>query len=204
MTLFRGMINTSIIYRMESLQVEVNQLTENIEDEILAPIQGFGYKKASLCFTPGLNNRKSRQSCVESALHPASQAAEYVQNEFNNLSERVNRCAQTCHDDIVGFSRTQNDSQKTRLEECTNTCMFKAKAALPEMKNRICETLKPIQPPLSEFTKGTILADKSPTSSPASLPDFSNLPPSLTGSPPMAGTGFRIDNTIPSSLPKLG
>ena len=57
---------------MDSLQAEVNRCTEKIEDEILAPIQGFGYKNASSCFMPGVN-RRSRQSCVQKALHPANQ-----------------------------------------------------------------------------------------------------------------------------------
>ena len=57
---------------MESLQAEVNRCTEKIEDEMLGPIQGYGYKNASACFAPGVN-RRSRQACVERALHPANQ-----------------------------------------------------------------------------------------------------------------------------------
>ena len=195
---------------MDSLQVEVNTLTEKIEDQILAPIQGYGYKKASSCFAPGLKDRRSRQSCVESALHPASQAAEYIQNEFNNLSERVNRCAQTCHDDVIGFSRTQTEDQKANLQECNNACMFKAKAALPEMMKRVFETLKPLQPPLSEFTQGTLLAENSPATQSSPLSDLSNLPPSLTGiSPSLTGISSLGGTVFPNSemsgnLPKLG
>ena len=57
---------------MDSLQAEVTRCSEKIEDEMLAPIQGYGYKNASSCFMPGAN-RRSRQNCVERALHPANQ-----------------------------------------------------------------------------------------------------------------------------------
>ncbi|KAL5267698.1 hypothetical protein ACHWQZ_G004669 [Mnemiopsis leidyi] len=194
---------------MDSLQAEVNQCTEKIEDEILAPIQGYGYKNASLCFMPGAN-RRSRQACVERALNPANQASEYVQNEFNNLSERVNRCAQTCYDDTVGFSSTQSEEQKTRLEECTKACMFKAKAALPDLMKRIRETVRPLLPPSSQFTEGTLLSENSTTAAPAGMPGF-NVPgtgfggmsPPGVGGIPLPGGGLP-GGGLPGNLPKLG
>ena len=57
---------------MDKLQAEVNQATEKIEDQIMAPIQGYAYKNASACFQAGAP-KASRQACVERAMGPASQ-----------------------------------------------------------------------------------------------------------------------------------
>ena len=57
---------------MDSLQSEVTRCSENLEDRVLGPIQGYGYKRASQCYLPG-SNRRNRQECVERAMHPSSQ-----------------------------------------------------------------------------------------------------------------------------------
>ena len=57
---------------MEKLQAEVNKANEKIEDEIMAPIQGYGYKNASTCFQRGVP-KSSRHACVERALDPSQQ-----------------------------------------------------------------------------------------------------------------------------------
>ena len=59
---------------MDTLQADVNRITEKLEEDIIGPIQGYGYKNASHCFLAGSKrDRNARQNCVERAMHPASQ-----------------------------------------------------------------------------------------------------------------------------------
>ena len=107
------------------------------------------------------------------------------------------------------------EEQKTRLEECTNACMFKAKAALPEMMKRIAENLKPLLPPSSQFTQGTILSEGGAPSLPTSTPGVPglNVPGSGTmpgpglGGIPLPGGGLPgggLPGSVPGNLPRLG
>lgn len=91
--------------------------------------------------------------------------------------------------------------------------MFKAKAALPELMKRITDNLKPLLPPASEFTKGTLLESGPTTSTPgvsASTPGVSGLGSSLPGPTGLSGvagmplSGGALPGAMPGNLPKLG
>eukprot|EP00116_Pleurobrachia_bachei_P016513 sb/3476775/ len=113
---------------------------------------------------------------------------------MNMISERLNRCAQTCQDDVYGFSSSKTPEQQSQMEQCTSACASKCSAAIPEMMSRIVNTLKPLMPPTSEFTQGTILAEQPP---PPAMPGLMSGLPGGLGSmpPPPGGVG---------SLPNLG
>ena len=106
------------------------------------------------------------------------------------------------------------DEQKARLEECNNACIFKAKAAIPELMKRILENVKPLLPPTSEFTKGTLLSDSGAPPMPAGLPAGFSMPgpgaipgPGVGGVPlpggRLLGSG-AVPGAVPGNLPKLG
>jgi len=174
------------------LEKNIETAIEQIENELMVPIQAFAYKNASDCFSRG-GNRQSRNGCVERVMHPAGQAQDYIAGEVRNIEERVNRCAQMCHDDIVGYGSNTGET-KDRMDLCVQGCMEKASGALPAMMDRVRTTLKPLMPPNSEITKGTILSQQSAPKMPglpnmgAGLPNMGGLPnlmPNMAGLPPM-------------------
>ena len=86
------------------------------------------------------------------------------------------------------------DGQKKALQECMDACAGKAKASIPEMMKRISENLRPLMPPSSEFTQGTLLESHSSAPSPSQMPGMGGLPGGLgmpgAGIPGMSGAGI--------------
>ena len=100
---------------------------------------------------------------------------------------------------------------KEKMEECTKNCMLKASKFLPEMFERIQKNLAPLQPPSSEFTRGTILDSNSgvgsipglsqgkmPGLSPGASPMSGSLIPGLSGTVPAAGIP-GLSGTVPTT-----
>ena len=97
--------------------------------------------------------------------------------------------------------------------------MFKAKAALPELMKRIRENVRPLLPPSSQFTEGTLLSENSPAApaspaTPSGMPGFNMPGPGVGGMPgpgvggiPLPGGGLPgggLPGSVPGNLPKLG
>jgi hypothetical protein len=103
-----------------------------------------------------------------------------------------------------------SEEQKAKLEECMMACSFKAKAALPELMKRITENVKPLLPPSSQFTQGTLLSEggSSPAPAPsAGLPGFGAPGPGVIPGPGVGGIplpGGGLPGSVPGNLPKLG
>ncbi|XP_011503351.1 PREDICTED: protein FAM136A [Ceratosolen solmsi marchali] len=129
--------------RIEDLMTKI---IEDIDITYLRNMQGDMHRCAAICCDNKTYTVQKVYKCVENCSVLLNKAQRYVQNEFDRIQNRLQRCVMECNDEIkdkIGSNLAQSDIDKfsNEFEKCATTCVDTCCNVLPTFLNSIKNTL---------------------------------------------------------------
>ncbi|RMX69100.1 hypothetical protein DD238_001928 [Peronospora effusa] len=128
----------------KKLQDAVTKMVDRLDRNFLRAMQRDGYLCAAKVFENKNWSSDQLAAAVERCQMPTNQLNQFMQQEMQNLQNRVQRCAQDCQDkakDSLPTSGNPSESQIAQaqkdMEKCVNRCVDMHVKLLPTISSRI-------------------------------------------------------------------
>ncbi|CAH0551796.1 unnamed protein product [Brassicogethes aeneus] len=126
----------------QRVEQEMTKLVTDIDLQYLRKMQVTMHKCAAKCCENRDLSMERVQQCVEKCSAPLNFAQSYVQKEFEQLQNKLQRCVMDCNDDIrvkMGPNPTESEIEKftTQFEKCATKCVDKQLTYMPSLYKRM-------------------------------------------------------------------
>ena len=108
------------------LQREVDSMLASLDKERLRPLQKNTYLKMATCLDNTSASQDQVQRCLEHQQIFLQNAQQVMQGEMGKFQERLQRCAQTCQDEVSHELTPNMDRASPKflgIEKKVNACM---------------------------------------------------------------------------------
>ncbi|RMZ92932.1 hypothetical protein BpHYR1_042216 [Brachionus plicatilis] len=129
---------------MENFANKVQEEIDSIDREYLRKIQGNMFRcNANCCDNPNIS-QTDLERCLETCSHPAVKAQQFMNQQMQEIQDRVQRCLMSCADEIKDkamFNKAEDLVNSAEMKKCSAKCEDEMLKILPNYTKKMREWL---------------------------------------------------------------